>query len=137
MVGTKFLFEKRVITGKRVAVLDDSIVRGTTARRLVESLRKQGAYQVLFFSASPPVRFPCVYGIDMAVSSQLAASQRTPEQMAQDIGVEHLQYQTQPDMESCLPGLSLCTACFSGQYPTAVDAEELAQIGQARAKVSV
>lgn len=137
MVGTKFLFEKRVIAGKCVAVIDDSIVRGTTARRLVESLRKQGAWQVLFFSASPPVRFPCVYGIDMAVSSQLAASQRSNQEMAENIGVEHLQYQTQADMESCLPGLSLCTACFSGQYPTAVDEEELAHIGEARAKVSV
>ncbi|MBN9416908.1 amidophosphoribosyltransferase [bacterium SCN 62-11] len=137
MVGTKFLFEKRVITGKRLAVIDDSIVRGTTARRLVESLRKQGAYQVFFFSASPPVRYPCVYGIDMAVSSQLAASQRTAEQMAQDIGVEHLQYQSQADMESCLPGLPLCTACFSGEYPTDVNEEELAHIGEARAKVSV
>jgi amidophosphoribosyltransferase len=136
MVGTKFLFEKRVINGKRVAVIDDSIVRGTTARRLVESLRQQGAWQVLFFSASPPVRFPCVYGIDMAVSSQLAASQRSTQEMARDIGVEHLQYQSQADMEACLPGLSLCTACFSGQYPTAVDAEELAQIGEARARVS-
>ena len=137
MVGTKFLFEKRVIADKRVAVIDDSIVRGTTARRLVESLRKQGAWQVLFFSASPPVRFPCVYGIDMAVSSELAASRRNTQEMAQDIGVEHLQFQTQADMESCLPGLSLCTACFSGNYPTDVDKDELAHIGRARAKVSV
>lgn len=137
MVGTKFLFEKRVIAGKRVAVIDDSIVRGTTARRLVESLRKQGAWQVLFFSASPPVRFPCVYGIDMAVSSELAASRRNTQEMAQDIGVEHLQFQTHADMESCLPGLSLCTACFSGNYPTDVDEDELAHIGRARAKVSV
>ena len=137
MVGTKFLFEKRVIAGKSVAVIDDSIVRGTTARRLVESLRKQGAWQVLFFSASPPVRFPCVYGIDMAVSSELAASQRSTEEMAAEIGVEHLQYQTLTDMQSCLPGLSLCSACFTGHYPTDVDDEELAQIGLARAKVTV
>lgn len=136
MVGTKFLFEKRVIAGKRVAVIDDSIVRGTTARRLVESLRRQGAWEVSFFSASPPVRFPCVYGIDMAVSSELAAASRSPEQMTRDIQVEELQFQTLADMEDCLDGLALCTACFSGQYPTAIDDEEMAQLCRSRARVS-
>lgn len=136
MVGTKFLFEKRVIAEKRVAVIDDSIVRGTTARRLVESLRRQGAWQVFFFSASPPVRHPCVYGIDMAVGSELAAKSRSVEEMAEDIGVEHLQYQSQEDLESCLDGLPLCTACFSGQYPTAVDDQELEDISRSRAKIS-
>ncbi|MBT9585078.1 amidophosphoribosyltransferase [bacterium] len=136
MVGTKFLFEKRVIDQQAVAVIDDSIVRGTTARRLVESLRQKGAWRVYFFSASPPVRHTCVYGIDMAVSSELAASTRNLEEMTHEIGVDHLQYQTLADLEDCLQGLPLCTACFSGNYPTAVDAEELEDIGRARAKVS-
>ncbi len=136
MVGTKFLFEKRVIDQKSVAVIDDSIVRGTTARRLVESLRQKGAWKVFFFSASPPVCHPCVYGIDMAVRSELAASTRNLESMRIEIGVDHLQYQTLEDMESCLDGLPLCTACFSGQYPTQMDAEEMASMGRARAKVS-
>lgn len=136
MVGTKFLFERRVIDGQRVAVIDDSIVRGTTARKLVESLRRQGAWQVNFLSASPPVRHPCVYGIDMAVPGELAANQRSPEQMAEDIGVEHLQYQTLEDMQSCLQGLPLCTACFSGAYPTRLEAHDLDQLTQARARVS-
>jgi len=136
MVGTKFLFERRVIDGQRVAVIDDSIVRGTTARKLVESLRRQGAWQVNFLSASPPVRYPCVYGIDMAVPGELAASQRTPEQMTQDIGVERLQYQTLEDMQECLQGLPLCTACFSGVYPTRLEAHDLDQLTQARARVS-
>ena len=136
MVGTKFLFEKRVIDQKSVAVIDDSIVRGTTARRLVDSLRKKGAWKVYFFSASPPVRHTCVYGIDMAVSSELAASTRNVDQMAQEIGVDHLQYQTLKDMEACLKPMSLCTACFSGRYPTEVDANERDDIGRARAKIS-
>lgn len=136
MVGTKFLFEKRVIDQKRVAVIDDSIVRGTTARRLVESLRQKGAWKVHFFSASPPVRYPCVYGIDMAVPGELAAAQRDVEQMTTEIGADELQYQTLADMESCLDGLNLCTACFSGQYPTAVDEDEREDIGRARARVS-
>jgi amidophosphoribosyltransferase len=136
MVGTKFLFEKRVINGQRIAVIDDSIVRGTTARKLVESLRRQGAWEVNFLSASPPVRFPCVYGIDMAVPEELAARQKTTAQMASDIGADQLQYQTLEDMQGCLKGLSLCTACFSGRYPTVLQEQEMADMTSARAKVS-
>jgi amidophosphoribosyltransferase len=135
-VGLKFLFEKRTIQGEHVAVIDDSIVRGTTARTLVEKLRQHGAKKISFFSASPPVKHPCVYGIDMAVKQDLIASAQSDAGIGAFLGVDYLQYQTQEDLEGALGELPMCAACFTGKYPTRLDKEQMVGIEQGRAKVS-
>jgi amidophosphoribosyltransferase len=135
-VGMKFLLDRRAIAGKRVVVVDDSIVRGTTAKALIQRLRQQGAERIALLSAAPRITHPCVYGIDMAVQRDLIAATTAPEQLADDFGVETLQYQSLGDMERALGDRSLCTACFTGCYPTGVDSAAICGQGRARAAVS-
>ncbi len=133
-VGMKFHLARSVISGKRLALIDDSIVRGNTARALVQRLRRNGANQVHLVSAAPPVKFPCVYGIDMSIQSELVAG-RMPDcaQIARYLGVDSLQYQTVEDLVAAVEGLPVCTACFTGRYPTPMSDEQLGQLGAARA----
>lgn len=135
-VGAKFLLEKRVIAGRHVAVVDDSIVRGTTARSLVIRLRQQGARQVSFLSASPPVKHPCIYGIDMAVREDLVAGSQQVAQVADYLQVDHLQYQQLDDLLATVRDLPVCTACFTGQYPSPIDPTALSELERGRARVS-
>jgi len=112
--------------GKRVLLVDDSIVRGTTSREIVEMARTAGASKVYFASAAPPVRFPNVYGIDMPTRSELIASGRSDEEIAQEIGADVLVYQDLDALKSSvrelsgrLSGvLSFDASCFDGSYIT-------------------
>ncbi len=109
--------------GKRVLLVDDSIVRGTTSREIVEMARAAGAVKVYFASASPPVRFPNVYGIDMPTRAELIATGRTDEQIATEIGADALIYQDIEAMKSAITclrdDLTLFDAsCFDGSYIT-------------------
>jgi amidophosphoribosyltransferase len=131
-----------VLEGRRVAVVDDSIVRGITSRRLVELLRGAGAREVVMMSAAPPVRFPCAYGIDMSTREEIIAARHTIESVRQMIGADALVYQSLEDLESLYSDLPCCMACFSGEYPTGLDADDLERIecekrasGRARAGV--
>ena len=109
--------------GKNVLLVDDSIVRGTTSREIVQMARESGARKVFFASAAPPVRFPNVYGIDMPTRAELIAAHRTEEEVAREIGADALIYQ---DLEAlkdavrrCNPRLtSFETSCFDGHYIT-------------------
>jgi amidophosphoribosyltransferase len=109
--------------GKNVLLVDDSIVRGTTSREIVQMARESGARKVFFASAAPPVRFPNVYGIDMPTRAELIAAHRTEEEVAHEIGADALVYQ---DLEAlkdavrrCNPKLaSFETSCFDGHYIT-------------------
>jgi amidophosphoribosyltransferase len=136
MVGMKFFLDRRTIAGKRVVVVDDSIVRGTTARVLMQRLRQQGAERIAMLSAAPRITHPCVYGIDMAVQRDLVAARKDMAELANDLGVDTLQFQTLPDMNQALGCRSLCTACFTGSYPTGVDSAAICGQGRARAAVS-
>ena len=110
---------------KNVLIVDDSIVRGTTSTKIIQMAREAGARKVYFASASPPVRYPNIYGIDMPAPSELVASGRTIEQIEKKLGADWLIYQDLPDLiEACREGneqiRQFDTSCFSGEYITGV-----------------
>ncbi|HET8878106.1 MAG TPA: amidophosphoribosyltransferase, partial [Arthrobacter sp.] len=108
-----------VIRGKRVVVVDDSIVRGNTQRAIVRMLREAGAASVHVKISSPPVKWPCFYGIDFASRAELIANGATIEEISQAIGADSLAYISEDGMIGATrqPRERLCTACFTGQYP--------------------
>ncbi|TDN36631.1 amidophosphoribosyltransferase [Hymenobacter sp. UV11] len=113
---------KAFVEGKKVAVVDDSIVRGTTSRRIVRLLREAGAAEVYFISSAPPIVSPCIYGIDMAMSTELIAANYTEEEICSYIEADKVIYQDLRDLEDLFAeerghGGS-CFACFTGKYPT-------------------
>ncbi len=117
---------REVLAGKRVVVVDDSLVRGTTSRSLVRMLRAAGAAEVHFRIASPPVRFPCFYGIDMPTKGELMGSGLAVAEIAEKLAVDSLGYLSLEGMVGALPdGGPYCSACFSGDYPAPlVDVEK-------------
>jgi amidophosphoribosyltransferase len=112
-----------VLAGKRVVVIDDSIVRGTTSRKLVAAIRDAGATEVHMRISSPPVTHPCFYGIDTDTQDQLIAARLTLEEIAAHLGVDSLAYLSKEGMvEAALSNSShFCTACFDGAYPIEMD----------------
>ncbi len=113
---------KDVLAGKRVIVIDDSIVRGTTSRKIVKALREAGATEVHMRISSPPVTHPCFYGIDTDSQDHLIAATRSVEAIAEIIGVDSLAYLSHDGMlEATATDPSyFCTACFTGDYPIPV-----------------
>jgi amidophosphoribosyltransferase len=110
------------VEGKKVAVVDDSIVRGTTSRRIVRLLREAGASEVYFISSAPPLVSPCIYGIDMAMSTELIAANYTEDEICRYIEADKVIYQDLSDLQDLFAeerghGGS-CFACFTGKYPT-------------------
>ena len=121
-VQLKFNPLKEVLEGKRVIVVDDSIVRGTTTPRVVKMLRDAGATEVHMRITSPPITHPCFYGVDMATRGELIAANMSVEEISEHIGVDSLGYLS---LEGTIAATDLgqghhCTACFSGRYPSAV-----------------
>lgn len=111
---------RKTIAGRKIAVVDDSIVRGTTSRRLVTALREAGAKEIYFISAAPPIISPCIYGIDMSVTTELIAAQKTQEEIREYIGADALIYQEPADLKEIFDEfLPTCMACLTGIYPTA------------------
>ena len=108
-----------VIRGKSVVVVDDSIVRGNTQRAIVRMLREAGAAAVHVKISSPPVKWPCFYGIDFASRAELIANGATIEEISQAIGADSLAYISEDGMIGATrqPRERLCTACFTGKYP--------------------
>ncbi|HHU95203.1 MAG TPA: amidophosphoribosyltransferase [Alcaligenaceae bacterium] len=117
--------------GKNVLLVDDSIVRGTTSREIVEMARSAGANKVFFASAAPAVRYPNVYGIDMPLRTDLIAYEKTTEEVAKEIGVDGLVYQDLEDLEQALRDLNPAfdrfeSSCFNGDYVTGdIDLEDI------------
>ncbi|MGC6488789.1 MAG: amidophosphoribosyltransferase [Planctomycetota bacterium] len=109
--------------GKRVIIMDDSIVRGNTSRHMVRIARDMGASKVYFASYSPPLKFPCFYGIDMSSKRDFIARDRSDEMIAQEIGADAVVYQSVEQMEDAVRAagngdLQFCKGCFEGSYPT-------------------
>ncbi len=119
-----------IVTGKKIAVVDDSIVRGTTSKRIVQLLRSAGAKEVYFVSASPPIKHPCIYGIDMSVRKEILASNYEIDEIARYIGADAVIYQSLEDLEEMYNDLPICHACFSGRYPTGISKQLLQEIEQ-------
>jgi len=127
---------REVLEGRRIVVVDDSLVRGTTSRSLVRMLRGVGASEVHFRIGSPPVRWPCFYGIDMPTRGELIASSLEVPAIAEKLGVDSLGYLSLEGMvEAVASGGPYCTACFSGDYPaprTDVDKGFVSEAGPPR-----
>ncbi|MCL6553632.1 MAG: amidophosphoribosyltransferase [Firmicutes bacterium] len=114
-----------VVAGRRVVLVDDSIVRGTTSGRIVRLLRAAGAREVHVRISSPPIRFPCFYGIDTSSRGELVAARHTVEEIRRLIGADSLGYLSQAGLAEAvgLPRGDLCMACLDGRYPTRVPTE--------------
>ncbi len=112
-----------VLSGKRVVVIDDSIVRGTTSRKLVAALREAGATEVHMRISSPPVTHPCFYGIDTDTQDQLIAARLSLAEIEQHLAVDSLAYLSKQGMVEAAHDHSdhFCTACFDGAYPIPMD----------------
>mgnify|MGYP004536297507 FL=1 len=124
MVFVKLNAVRSEIQGKRVVVIDDSIVRGTTSRRLVQILRRAGAKEVHFRVSSPPVKFPCYLGIDTPTKTELISSAHDVEQIRKEIGADTLSFISLEGMIKSLVSCKkdsdgFCRGCFCGEYPVA------------------
>ncbi|SEJ71872.1 amidophosphoribosyltransferase [Deinococcus reticulitermitis] len=105
------------VRGRRVILVDDSIVRGTTSRQIVNLLREAGATEVHFRVSSPPITHPCFYGIDTAARKELVASTHSVEEIRALIGADTLAFISERGLREAIGGPGLCGACFTGEYP--------------------
>ena len=108
------------IRGKRVVLIDDSIVRGTTSQRIVQLLRGAGATEIHMRISAPPFLYPCYYGTDIDSQEHLIACHHSISEIARLIGVDSLGYLPLDGLQSLCGGNGYCDACFSGRYPTAI-----------------
>ena len=117
MVFVKLNAIRSDLEGKRVIVIDDSIVRGTTSRRLVQILRRAGAKEVHFRVSSPPVKFPCYLGIDTPSKNELISSTHELEEIRKEIGADSLAFISLEGMIKAFGADTFCKGCFNGEYP--------------------
>jgi amidophosphoribosyltransferase len=124
-VQLKFNPLSRIIAGKRLVVVDDSIVRGTTTPRVVNLLRKAGAAEVHLRICAPPIRYPCFFGVDMATKWELIAAKKTVPEIREHLGADSLGYLSLDGLIRAvdLPKDIFCLACFTGAYPIPVQIE--------------
>ncbi|KGX88246.1 amidophosphoribosyltransferase [Pontibacillus litoralis] len=125
-VKMKLSAVRGIVEGKRVVMVDDSIVRGTTSRRIVRLLKEAGATEVHVRIGAPPIQNPCYYGIDTSTSSELIASSHSIEEMREIIGADSLSFLSVEGMEEAIGKQNdsiqhgFCNACFTGNYPTEI-----------------
>jgi amidophosphoribosyltransferase len=122
---------RQVIEGRRVVLIDDSIVRGTTSRKIVRMMREAGAREVHMRISSPPTIGPCYYGIDTPLKSELIASSHSVEEIRRFVDADSLAYLSHDGLLEAVAdaaGGRHCTACFSGRYPVAVAVPDEAQL---------
>ena len=122
-VKLKLAVVNEVVSGKRIVVVDDSIVRGTTTRGKIRALREAGAKQIHMRVSCPPLRFPCFYGVDFPTKEELLANNRNLEQIKEFLEVDSVGYMSLEGLLSCavLPKDHYCTACWNGRYRIPVD----------------
>jgi amidophosphoribosyltransferase len=125
-VKTKFNTVKGVLKDKKVVIVDDSIVRGTTSKQLVKLVREAGPKEIHFRVTSPPIKYPCYYGMDFPSKGELIANRRQGdlEEIRKELGVDSIAYLSLEKLLEAAPkdeGRHYCTACFSGSYPVPID----------------
>jgi amidophosphoribosyltransferase len=114
---------KEILKGQRVIVIEDSIIRGTTTRSRVKSLREAGAKEVSMLVSCPPHRFPCFYGIDFSKKGELIAAQQEIDQIRDFLGLDYLGYLSMEGMVQAtqMEQDNFCLSCFSGDYPVILE----------------
>lgn len=112
------------LEGKRVVIIDDSLVRGTTSKILIEIIRRAGAKEIHFRSASPAVKHSCYFGIDTAHREELIAARLSVEEIRKEINADTLDYLSMENMLKSLKGCDYCVGCFNGEYPVDTPTEE-------------
>lgn len=126
-VKTKFNVVRGVLEGNKVVVVDDSIVRGTTSKSLVNLIREAGPREVHVRITSPPVKYPCMYGMDFPSREELIANHYNSEaEIGEALGADSLSYLSVEGLMDSVPsgpGIGYCTACFTGNYPVAIDVD--------------
>lgn len=125
-VKRKLSVLREQVTGKRLVVVDDSVIRGTVTRRMIQLIRDSGAREVHLRIALPPVRWPCFYGVDIGRRDELLAVDRDIEEMTRVLGVDSLAFLTVDEMREAIgvPEDGLCDGCLTGKYPTNVSLAE-------------
>jgi amidophosphoribosyltransferase len=128
---------RSIVDGKRVVVVDDSLVRGTTSRKIVKMLRNAGAREVHMRISAPPTTHPCFYGIDTPNRSELVAASHTVDEIGRYVTSDSIAYLSHDGMMSAVAGSTsgtgYCSACFTGNYPVALGSENLVQLRVSRA----
>src|SRR5687767_10682576 len=131
-VRLKLSVVRSIVDGKRVVVVDDSLVRGTTSRKIVKMLRNAGAREVHLRISAPPTTHPCFYGIDTPTRSELVAASHTIEEIGRYVTSDSLAYLSHDGMMTAVAGAprggGYCSACFTGTYPVALGTENLVQL---------
>lgn len=137
-VRIKFNAMKSEVAGKRVVMVDDSIVRGTTTRRIVQMLKEAGAKEVHLRVSSPPYKFPCYFGIDISSANQLVASKHTKDEICRMVGADSLGYLSLEGLVGAAAGakLGFCTACFDSKYPMELSEGSEGSEGTEKAELS-
>ncbi len=128
-VKTKFNTVKGVLKDNVVVIVDDSIVRGTTSKQLVQLVKQAGPKEVHFRVTAPPIKYPCHYGMDFPTQSELIANQMNGDvkKISAELGVDSLEYLEMEDLLASVPhenGAHYCTACFDGKYPVKIDTNQ-------------
>ena len=117
-VRMKLSAVKSIVRGQRIVLIDDSVVRGTTSRRIVKMLREAGATEVHLRIASPPIKSPCFYGVDMSTYDELLCAHKSLDEVREILGVDSLAFLSQEALYKAGKRSELCLACFTGDYPT-------------------
>ena len=116
-----------VVKGKRIVMVDDSIVRGTTCANIIKMLKKAGAKEVHVRISSPPFLHPCFFGTDVPSNDQLIAASHSTEEICKMIGADSLGYMEIDKLKDMVGDLKYCDACFTGKYPMEVPEEDISQ----------
>lgn len=114
----KYLYTSKYIKGRNILVVDDSIVRGLTSKKIIQDLRDLGANNIYFALTCPAIRFACYYGIDFPTDEELIASGNTVEEIKEILNVDQIYYQSIDSLKKSIGLSDICTACLSGSYPT-------------------
>ena len=121
---------KDALKGKRVIVVDDSIVRGTTSKKIIKMIRNAGASEIHMRISSPPTSYPCFYGIDTPTRQELIASSHSIEEIRKYITADTIGYISMDGIQKVVPHrMNYCSACFDGEYPVPFPGEKMLQLG--------